>query len=462
MNILIKEVIFKMKNKTIFFCTECGNESSKWTGRCLACGAWNTMTEQKVSKKTPSQYSTNINSESSKPKTISEIEITDDERISTGLEEFDRVLGGGIVKGSMVLLGGDPGIGKSTILLQMCKTIKTTSKILYISGEESQKQIKIRAERLNVKNPNILFLAETNMTEIENTISNTKPELIIIDSIQTVYSPEIDSTPGSVTQIREITLNLMRIAKSQNISTFLIGHVTKDGTIAGPKILEHMVDCVLYFEGEAHHFHRILRGVKNRFGSTNEIGVFEMCNTGLKEVDNPSKMLLSEMPSQVSGTTVTCTLEGTRPIMAEIQALTSKTSYPSPRRTASGIDYNKLSLIIAVLEKHSKLKLATQDIYINVAGGMKLTEPAIDLSIAIAIASSCLEFVIPSDTVAIGEIGLTGEIRSVTAIDKRINEAEKLGFKRIIIPQGNSKSDISSSIEIISVKNINQVLNLFR
>lgn len=450
-----------MKNKTVFFCTECGNESSKWTGRCLSCGAWNTMTEQKVVKKGSASSSYIVSFDKSKPKNISEIEINEDERISTGLDEFDRVLGGGIVKGSLILLGGDPGIGKSTLLLQMCQTIKTNSKILYISGEESQKQIKIRAERLNVKNQNILFLSETNMIEIENTISDTAPDIIIIDSIQTVYSPEIDSTPGSVTQIREVTLNLMKIAKNKNISTFLVGHVTKDGAIAGPKILEHMVDCVLYFEGETHHFHRILRGVKNRFGSTNEIGVFEMCNSGLKEVDNPSKMLLSEMPSQVSGTTVTCTLEGTRPILAEIQALTSKTNYPSPRRTASGIDYNKLSLIIAVLEKHSKLKLATQDIYINVAGGMKLAEPAIDLSIAVAIASSCLEFVIPSDTVAIGEIGLTGEIRSVTAIDKRINEAEKLGFKRIIIPYGNSKN-ISSSIEIIPVKNINQVLNLFK
>ncbi len=451
-----------MKNKTVFFCTECGNESSKWTGRCLSCGAWNTMTEQKVVKKNASSSSYSIDTETSKPKNISEIEINEDERISTGIEEFDRVLGGGIVKGSLVLLGGDPGIGKSTLLLQMCQTIKTNSKILYISGEESQKQIKLRAERLNVKNKNILFQSETNMVEIENTISNTNPDLIIIDSIQTVYSPEIDSAPGTISQIREVTLNIMKIAKIKNISTFLIGHVTKDGAIAGPKILEHMVDCVLYFEGETHHFHRILRGVKNRFGSTNEIGVFEMCNSGLKEVDNPSQMLLSEMPSHVSGTTVTCTLEGTRPILAEIQALTSKTNYPSPRRTASGIDYNKLSLIIAVLEKHAKLKLSTQDIYLNVAGGMKLTEPAIDLSIAVAIASSCLEFVIPSDTVAIGEIGLTGEIRSVTAIDKRINEAEKLGFKRIIIPQGNSKNISSSSIEVIPVKNINQVLSIFK
>lgn len=451
-----------MKNKIVFFCSECGNESSKWTGKCLACGAWNTMLEQKVTKQSGGKASVAIPSISGKPKKLSEIEIIDDERTSTGIAEFDRVLGGGIVKGSLVLVGGDPGIGKSTLLLQMCQTINTSSVILYTSGEESQKQIKIRADRLKVTNPNLLFLSETNMTEIENTISNVKPEFLIIDSVQTIFCPEIDSAPGSVTQIREVTLNLMRIAKSNNISVFLVGHVTKEGAIAGPKILEHMVDCVLYFEGESHHFHRILRGVKNRFGSTNEIGVFEMCSTGLVEVENPSKMLLSEMSPNVSGTTVTCTLEGTRPILAEIQALTTKTNYPAPRRTASGIDYNKMSLIIAVLEKHSKLKLSTQDIYVNVAGGMRLYEPAVDLSIAAAIASSCMDFVIPTDTVAIGEIGLTGEIRSVTAIDKRITEAEKLGFKRIIIPAGNAKSITSSAIEIIPVKNINQALNFFK
>ena len=446
-----------MKNKTVFFCSECGNESSKWTGKCMACGSWNTMIGQKVVKSSSNQASL-LSSNTSKPKKISEIEITDDERTSTGIKEFDRVLGGGIVKGSLVLVGGDPGIGKSTLLLQMCQTIKTNSTILYASGEESQKQIKLRAERLNVSNPNLLFLSETNMIEIENAISSTKPDFLIIDSVQTIFCPNIESAPGSVTQIREVTLNLMKIAKTNNISIFLVGHVTKEGTIAGPKILEHMVDCVLYFEGESHHFHRILRGVKNRFGSTNEIGVFEMNNTGLCEIENPSKMLLSETPVGVSGTTVTCTLEGTRPILAEIQALTTSTNYPSPKRTASGIDYNKMALIIAVLEKHTKLKLSTQDIYVNVAGGMKLTEPAIDLSIAAAIASSLGDFIIPSDTVAIGEIGLTGEIRSVTAMDKRINEAEKLGFKRIIVPYGNRTAS-SASINIIPVKNIGQALS---
>lgn len=451
-----------MKNKTIFFCTECGNESSKWTGKCLACGAWNTMIEQKVSRQSNAKASSTITTEAAKPKKLDEIEIIEDERTSTGICEFDRVLGGGIVRGSLVLVGGDPGIGKSTLLLQMCQTIKSKSTILYTSGEESQKQIKIRAERLKVNNPNLMFLSETNMTEIENSITNIKPEFLIIDSVQTIFCPEIDSAPGSVTQIREVTLNLMRIAKSNNISVFLVGHVTKEGAIAGPKILEHMVDCVLYFEGESHHFHRILRGVKNRFGSTNEIGVFEMCSNGLMEVENPSKMLLSEMPENVSGTTVTCTLEGTRPMLAEIQALTTRTNYPAPRRTASGIDYNKMALIIAVLEKHAKLKLSTNDIYVNVAGGMRLYEPAIDLSIAIAIASSCMDFIMPADTVALGEIGLTGEIRSVTAIDKRIKEAEKLGFKRIIIPAGNAKSITSSSINIVPVKNINQALSLLK
>ena len=452
-----------MKSKVVFFCSECGSESSKWTGKCLACGAWNTMIEQKVTKQNNNTKATTVlSAESSKPKRLSEIKIIEDERTSTGIREFDRVLGGGIVKGSLVLVGGDPGIGKSTLLLQMCQTIKTKSTILYTSGEESQKQIKIRADRLNVDNPNLLFLSETNMTDIENTIANVKPDFLIIDSVQTIFCPEIDSAPGSVTQIREVTLNLMKIAKSNNIAIFLVGHVTKEGAIAGPKILEHMVDCVLYFEGESHHFHRILRGVKNRFGSTNEIGVFEMCNNGLAEVDNPSKMLLSEMPNNVSGTTVTCTLEGTRPILAEIQALTTKTNYPAPRRTASGVDSNKMALIIAVLEKHAKLRLSTQDIYVNVAGGMRLNEPAIDLSIAIAIASSCMDFIMSTDTVAIGEIGLTGEIRSVTAIDKRITEAEKLGFKRIIVPAGNAKSVSSSTIDIIPVKNINQALNVLK
>jgi len=451
-----------MKNKTMFFCSECGNESSKWTGKCMACGAWNTMVEQKVTKQIGNKVSSSVSAEASTPKKLSEIEIIEDDRTSTGIVEFDRVLGGGIVKGSLILVGGDPGIGKSTLLLQMCQTIKTKSNILYTSGEESQKQIKIRADRLKVDNPNLLFLSETNMTNIENTITNVKPDFLIIDSVQTIFCPEIDSAPGSVIQIREVTLNLMRIAKSNNISVFLVGHVTKEGAIAGPKILEHMVDCVLYFEGESHHFHRVLRGVKNRFGSTNEIGVFEMGNNGLAEVDNPSKMLLSEMPDNVSGTTVTCTLEGTRPILAEIQALTTKTNYPAPRRTASGVDYNKMALIIAVLEKHANLNLSTFDIYVNVAGGMRLAEPAIDLSIAIAIASSCKDFIMPTDTVAIGEIGLTGEIRSVTAIDKRITEAEKLGFKRIIIPAGNAKTVSSSAIEIVPVKNIKQALDILR
>lgn len=449
-----------MKEKTVFFCSECGNESSKWTGKCLACGAWNTMVEQKIVKTTSSASAAAVITEKVSPKKLSEIEITEDERTSTGITEFDRVLGGGIVKGSLVLVGGDPGIGKSTLLLQMCRTIKSKSTILYASGEESQKQIKIRAERLKVENPNLMLLSETNMSNITSAVEEYKPEFLIIDSVQTVFCPEIDSAPGSLTQVREVTMNLMRIAKGNGISVFVVGHVTKEGAIAGPKILEHMVDCVLYFEGENHHFHRILRGVKNRFGSTNEIGVFEMCTNGLEQVENPSKMLLSEMPEGVSGTTVTCTLEGTRPMLAEIQALTTRTNYPSPRRTSSGIEYNKMALIIAVLEKHAKLNLSTQDIYINVAGGMKLDEPSADLSVAIAIASSVREFIVPTDTVAVGEIGLTGEIRSVTAIDKRITEAEKLGFKRIIIPAGN-KGATGNSIQVVPVKNINQALNIF-
>ena len=447
-----------MKEKSVFFCSECGNESTKWTGRCMACGAWNTMVEQKIlkTKAAPSSSSV-VSKERTKPKKLSEIELSDDVRTSTGITELDRVLGGGIVKGSLVLVGGDPGIGKSTLLLQMCETVNANSSILYASGEESQKQIKIRADRLGVRNPNLLLLSETNLDSISSYIEECKPDLLIIDSVQTVFCPEIDSAPGSVSQVREVTMNLMNIAKGKGISVFLVGHVTKEGNIAGPKILEHMVDCVLYFEGESHHFHRILRGVKNRFGSTNEIGVFEMCGDGLKPIENPSEMLLSEMPEGACGTTVTCTLEGTRPMLAEIQALTTRTNYPSPRRTASGIDYNKLALIIAVLEKQARLSLATQDIYVNVAGGMRLDEPAVDLSVALAIASSVKNFVIPTDTVAIGELGLTGEIRSVTAIDKRVTEAEKMGFKRIIVPAGNTKAQ-SEKAEIIYVKNIGQAL----
>ncbi len=451
-----------MKEKIVFFCSECGNESSKWTGKCMACGAWNTMIEQKVSKAKSSSSVAVTTTERPKPKRLCEIELSDEERVSTGISELDRVLGGGIVKGSMILVGGDPGIGKSTLLLQMCETVNCKSTILYASGEESQKQIKLRADRLNVKNQKLLLLAETNLTSITSYIDEAKPDLLIIDSVQTVYCPEVDSAPGSVSQVREVTMRLMEIAKGKGISVFLVGHITKDGNIAGPKILEHMVDCVLYFEGESHHFHRILRGVKNRFGSTNEIGVFEMCSTGLAPVDNPSGMLLSEMPQGASGTAVTCALEGTRPMLAEIQALTAKTNYPSPRRTASGIDYNKLSLIIAVLEKQAKIHLSAQDIYLNVAGGMRLDEPAVDMGVALAIASSALDFVIPSDTVAVGELGLTGEIRSVTAIDKRITEAEKMGFKRILIPYANNKKISSKSAEIIPIKNINQALSLLK
>ena len=451
-----------MKNKTVFFCTECGNESSNWTGKCMSCGAWNTVIERKISEPKNSRAGTSSPLEIQKPKKMNEIKIFDDERISTGLNEFDRVLGGGIVKGSLVLIGGDPGIGKSTLLLQMCSTIKSDTIILYASGEESQKQIKIRGERLNVTNPNLLLLSETNMSNIIANADEIKPDILIIDSVQTVFCPEIESAPGTVSQVREVTLNLMKLAKEKGISVFVVGHVTKDGNIAGPKILEHMVDCVLYFEGENHHFHRILRGVKNRFGSTNEIGVFEMGNSGLVPVDNPSKMLLSEISYSVSGTAVTCTMEGTRPMLAEIQALTTKTSYPSPRRTASGIDYNRLALIIAVLEKHAKLSLSLQDVYINVAGGIRLDDPGADLCTAISVASSFCGFVIPLGTVIIGEIGLTGEIRSVTSVDNRIKEAEKLGFKRIILPKGNIQKMPNASIELIPVGNIVQAIDILK
>lgn len=446
-----------MKSKTVFFCNECGNETSKWTGRCMACGAWNSIVEQKITVSKNTRISAPV-PEKAKPLQLAEIALTREERVSTGISEFDRVLGGGIVKGSLILVGGDPGIGKSTLLLQMCQTVRANDTILYASGEESQKQIKMRAERLSVTNPKLLLLAETNMADIRSAIETTRPSILIIDSVQTIFCPELEAAPGSVSQVREVALTLMRIAKDEGISIFLVGHVTKDGTLAGPRILEHMVDCVLYFEGEQHHFHRVLRGVKNRFGSTNEIGVFEMTDRGLCPVDNPSGMFLAGRPTNVSGTAVTCSIEGTRPVLAEIQALVTKTFYPAPKRTSAGIDYNRVSLIMAVLEKRAKLNLSTQDAYINVTGGMRIDEPAADLGVAVAIASAYKDFTVPSNMVIVGELGLTGEVRAVTAIDKRITEAEKLGFQKIMIPKANANRLPASSIQIVPVEDLHEAL----
>ena len=442
------------KNKTVFVCNNCGYESPKWMGKCPACGEWNSFFEEKVITSKSSNGKTN--KERVKPIELSKIEGKETTRVSTGFDELDRVLGGGLVNGSLVLLGGEPGIGKSTIILQICNKIKTAGKVLYVSGEESAEQVKIRADRLNVKNDNLLFLSETDIHIVEEEIEQIKPALVIIDSIQTMYSDEITSAPGSVSQVREITAKIMRMCKENGITTILIGHVTKDGNIAGPRVLEHMVDTVLYLEGERYFSYRILRGVKNRFGSTNEIGMFEMQNEGLVEIDNPSSILISERNENPAGSVIVASIEGTRPLLVEFQALTTQSVYGLPRRTANGIDYNRLTLLIAVLEKKAGLTLGNQDVYLNVVGGLKVNEPAIDLGIILATASSFKNIPIPKDVVALGEVGLTGEVRAINLIEKRLKEAEKLGFKTCIIPESNKKNlKDTYKLDIIGVHNIN-------
>ncbi|SEF86753.1 DNA repair protein RadA/Sms [Caloramator fervidus] len=442
------------KVKAVFICQECGYESPKWMGKCPACESWNTFVEEIKGEK----VLTPILKVS--PLKIDEIEVTNEIRYSTSMEELDRVLGGGIVKGSLVLVGGDPGIGKSTLLLQMANNVASNGHlVLYVSGEESAKQIKLRAERLNVLSSNLYVLAETNLNNIEDVISNLKPSVVVIDSIQTMYKPELQSAPGSVSQVREATSAFMNIAKNLNIATFIVGHVTKEGSIAGPRVLEHMVDTVLYFEGERHNTYRVLRAVKNRFGSTNEIGVFEMKQSGLEEVKNPSEILLSGRPKDVPGSCVVCSMEGTRPILIEVQALTSQTNFGMPRRMTTGLDYNRVILLIAVLEKRVGMYIQTYDVYVNLAGGIKIEEPAIDLGVLCCIASSFKNIPIDNQTVIIGEVGLTGEIRGVSMIEKRILEAKKLGFKRCIIPKENIKGlDSIEGIKIVPVENVYEAL----
>jgi DNA repair protein RadA/Sms len=427
------------KKKTKFVCQECGYESAKWMGKCPGCQSWNTMVEEfePAAKQGSRSYVTSAVS-GSKPQSIVSVQSETEARISTTMLELDRVLGGGIVPGSLVLVGGDPGIGKSTLLLQLSsKLAETKQKVLYISGEESVKQTKLRSERLGVSAADLYVLAETDISFIERAIDEVKPTLVIIDSIQTVYQEEITSAPGSVAQVRECTAAFMRIAKTKGIAIFIVGHVTKQGSIAGPKLLEHMVDSVLYFEGERHHTYRILRAVKNRFGSTNEMGIFEMKEVGLEEVLNPSEIFLEERSQGAAGSIVVASMEGTRPVLVELQALISPTSFGNPRRMATGVDHNRVSLLMAVLEKRVGLLLQNQDAYLNVAGGIRLDEPAIDLAIALSIASSFRNQVTSPTDVAIGEVGLTGEIRRVSRIEQRVNEAAKLGFKRVIIPEKN-------------------------
>ena len=449
------------KSKTVFFCKECGFESGKWLGQCPSCKLWDTFVEEPVVKKANSVTGSSIRLQASEPTKLSNVVTSKDQRIQTSIEEFDRVLGGGIVIGSLVLVGGDPGIGKSTLLLQMCKNlVEKQHSTLYISGEESLKQIKIRAERLGAFTGDLLLLSETNLDIIEKTIKKLSPEIVIIDSIQTMYKEEIGSAPGSVSQVRETTGTLMHLAKGLGISIFIVGHVTKEGVVAGPRVLEHMVDTVLYFEGENQASYRILRAVKNRFGSTNEIGVFEMRSNGLVEVLNPSEYMLQGKPEGESGSIVACSIEGTRPILVEVQALVCQTNFNMPRRTAAGTDYNRVNLLMAVIEKRLGFMMSGCDAYINVAGGMKINEPALDLAIVMSLISSYKNRAIDSKTIVFGEVGLTGEVRAVNQAEQRVSEAAKMGFEVCILPQANKENIMDSKIKLVGVRNIRDAINL--
>ena len=440
------------KVSTVFVCNECGYESSKWLGKCPACQAWNTFVEEKAIQTTTAKDRKKPQGEVVKLNSVEKKETT---RVKTGVEELDRVLGGGFVNGSLTLLGGEPGIGKSTLILQICNSLALNGKVLYISGEESAEQIKLRADRLGIDNDNISFLSETDIDNVEVSLDKELPKFVIIDSIQTMYSEEITSAPGSVSQVREITARIMKMCKQKEITTIIIGHVTKDGNIAGPRVLEHMVDTVLYLEGERYFTYRILRGVKNRFGSTNEIGMFEMEEKGLIEIKNPSSILISERDGNPAGSIIAVSLEGTRPLLIELQALTTFSVFGIPRRNANGIDYNRLTLLMAVLEKRANMQLGNQDVYLNIVGGIRVNEPALDLASVLAVASSFKNISIKEDVVAIGEVGLTGEVRSVNMIEKRIKEAEKLGYKTCIIPESNKKLlKEKFKLDIIGAKNI--------
>lgn len=451
------------KKKTKFICQECGYESAKWMGKCPGCQSWNSMVEEFVEpKRSQTTFQTGISSGTMKPQRITAVEKEEETRIDTQMPEFNRVLGGGMVPGSLVLVGGDPGIGKSTLLLQFSSKLASSGyKVLYISGEESIRQTKLRADRLQVSSDLLYVLAETDLDYIERAIKEIEPAMVIIDSIQTVYQQEVMSAPGSVSQVRECTAAFMKIAKTSGIAIFIVGHVTKQGSIAGPKLLEHMVDSVLYFEGERHHTYRILRAVKNRFGSTNEIGIFEMKETGLVEVKNPSEIFLEERTEGTSGSIVVAAMEGTRPVLVEIQALITPTSFGNARRMATGIDHNRVSLLMAVLEKRVGLLLQNQDAYLNVAGGVRLEEPAIDLGIAVCIASSFRNHPTNPTDVVIGEVGLTGEVRRVSRIEQRVKEAAKLGFKRVILPEKNMGGwTVPKGIEVIGISKLDEALDV--
>lgn len=442
------------KEKNLFYCSECGNEQTTWFGVCPACHAGGTCVEAPSSKKKAHASKKLIVND---PVAINEVTAKDEERITTGFSELDRVLGGGVVPGGLVLVGGDPGIGKSTLLLQVCQNMANSGlNVLYISGEESLKQIRLRANRMGDFNDNLKLLSETNLETIEATVLDRKPDAVVVDSIQTMYREDIGTAPGSVGQVRESTNALMQLAKGENIPIFIVGHVTKEGTVAGPRMLEHMVDTVLYFEGDKQAAYRIIRGVKNRFGSTNEIGVFEMRNNGLNQVLNPSEYMLEGRAKDASGTVVACLMEGTRPMLVEIQALLSRTNFGQPRRTAVGTDYNRVNLLMAVIEKRIGLQMADYDAYVNIAGGMKVTEPALDLALVMAFISSFKNKVISPDTIVFGEVGLAGEVRAISQSEQRVAEAKKLGFKKVIMPAVSLKTIKEDGVELIGVNNIKE------
>ena len=449
------------KAKTVFYCTACGNETPRWQGKCPGCGAWNTIEEHIEKPAAPGRAASAPVGQSRKPQLLSQVTADTEIRFSTGMGELDRVLGGGAVGGSLVLVGGAPGIGKSTLLLQICQQLCQERSVLYVSGEESEQQLKLRADRLGVATDSLYILSETRLSDILESVEAMKPDVLILDSIQTVYNEMNESSPGSVSQVKDCTMSMMQLSKSSGIMVFVVGHINKDGNIAGPKVLEHMVDCVLYFEGDPQSSYRLLRAAKNRFGSTNEIGVFEMADRGLVEVANPSQMLLEGRPDGSSGTCVACVMEGTRPVLAEVQALVSKTSFNVPKRTSDGFDFNRAALLLAVLEKRCGLKLSLFDAYINVIGGLQLDEPGADLPIALAVASSYRDAVIPEDLLAIGEIGLTGEIRSVSNMSQRLGEALRLGFKKCIIPRyGSEKLEIPKGLEVYRVRNLREAIEV--
>ena len=449
-----------MKVRSVFFCSDCGNETSKWSGQCAVCGSWNTIVEQAVSsRKAGAAIPTFSRSAKSVPTRLGQLDSSDELRVKTGFSELDRVLGGGAVAGSLVLVGGSPGIGKSTLLLQICGLFDKAIKILYVSGEESERQIKMRAERLGVSGGEIYVLAETDMTEVIRAADELEPNILIIDSIQTLYNPELTSAPGSVAQVKDCTTTLMRMSKGTDATVFLVGHVNKEGAIAGPKVLEHMVDCVLYFEGERSGSYRILRSAKNRFGSTNEIGVFEMLDTGLAQVMNPSEMLLSGRPLGTPGTCVTCVVEGTRPILAEIQALVSPSSLTMPRRNSNGIEYNRAMMLLAVLAQRGGLRVGGCDAYINVIGGLNIDDPGADLATVLALASSYKNIPVRDDLAAIGEVGLTGELRQISQVNQRLGEIKRMGFGACMLPQmPKGRLQVPDGLEMIYVKNISEAI----